>query len=465
MEDSLRKKLVESLLTEKDNRQILIDKEGVSQEIADWAHNLSDKLSIWIVKSLKDKYANEMGRAFESDKVDLDDYYKTLDSDYKDIIDLTKKTNKPNMNLKRLSFDEALDLVGKYRYIEAWLDDPATDIQAELGQGFLQNKTWDEAVAMADEWHESLTAGGSVEDLLDEKDEIIHTFDNGFQWVLRRSNTCSKSRESMGHCATASKPNMYLLRLVKDSSEYVTVDWDPNEKSSVQIKGKLNKKPISKLHPYIAWLIQNKEWGGIDKLKTDTGHLPHTNFHLGELNPDLAAKIYGENPNIMNVHSMLEFTPNPNKAKLIANLFKYDSFVKKLIPYGFSQFFDMVDNKDSISAIVIKNPTFLEKMNRYRGALTYTLEEMIEASKYKDKLIEALLSKDGLIDMLDAEGAEVLINNHSDPDEVRDIIFQHEFDDEPEEEEDELQMNETIRRRSVLREMLMLSLKNRGFLK
>ena len=49
MKDNLRKRLLESLLTEKDNRQVLINKEGVSQEVADWDNNLSNKLSIWVV--------------------------------------------------------------------------------------------------------------------------------------------------------------------------------------------------------------------------------------------------------------------------------------------------------------------------------------------------------------------------------------------------------------------------------
>lgn len=452
MKDGLRKRLLESLLTEKDNRRILIDKEGVSQEIADWAHNLSNKLSIWIVKSLKDKYAKDMANT--SDKVSLDDYYKNLNGDYRDIIELIGKRNRPQINIKSLNFEEALDLVGKYHYIEAWLDDPASQVQAELGQGFLQNKTWDEALAMADEWHQSLTAGGGVEDLLDEKDEIIHTFDDGFQWVLRRSNTCPKSRESMGHCATASKPNMYLLRLVKGDSEYVTVDWDPNEKTTIQLKGLNNKKPISKYHPYITWLIQNKEWGGIEKLKTNTGYLPHTNFQLGELNPDLVAQIWGENPNIMNVYDMLEYTPTPNKTKLILNLFKYNSFLKKLIPFGFEDFFNKVENKDSISGIILKHPNFLERMGRYKHALTYTLGLMINATERKDKLIDALLNRKGLIDMLDEEGAELLIKNHSNPEEVRDIIMSSEFDDEFDDEPAEDEMYESTKlRQTILNEL------------
>jgi len=424
------KKRLKQLLTEKDNRQTLINKVGVSPEIADWAHNLSNKLSIWIANSLKKKYTEEMRNASEDDEMSLDEYYKTLDDDYKSIVRLLGKVNRPQINIKKLSFDEAMDLVGKYRYIEAWLDAPEVDIQAVRGEGFLKNVSWDDALAMAEEWHSSLEAGGEVEDLISDDDEIIHTFDNGFKWVLTKARFCLKSKKSMGHCAKASNPNMWLIRLIKGNSEYVTVDWDPEKKFSIQIKGKGNRKPIEKLHPYIVWLIQNKSWGGIDKLKTDTGYLPHTNFHLGDLKPELAAKIYGDNPDIMKVDTILKFTSNDKKSKLISNLFKYDSFVKKLVPYGFSKFFEMVDNKDSVSSIILKNPNFLNKMNKYKGVLTYTLEEMINASKYKDKLIEALLNKEGLINMLDEEGATLLMNNHSDPEKIEDIILQSEFDDE-----------------------------------
>jgi hypothetical protein len=452
MKSKIRQRLKESLLNEKDNRRILIDNEGVSEEIANWAHGLSDKLSIWIVKSLKDKYAR--ATANMSNKISLDDYYKDLDGDYKDILALMKKQNRPNINIKDLNFEEALDLVNKYRYIEAWLDDPANQAQAALGQGFLQNKTWDEAVTMADEWHNSLTAGGEVQNLLDDKDEVIHTFTDGFQWVLRKSNTCSKSKESMGHCATATNSSMYLLRLIKGNSEFVTVDWDPSKKFAIQMKGLNNKKPISKYHPYIAWLI--KDWGGIESLKTNTGYLPHTNFQLGELNPDVAADIIGRNPGIMNIKDVLDFTPTENKSKLIANLFKYESFFNKLVPYGFADFFNMVDNKNMVIGAILNNPTFLTKMNKYPKILTDTLERMVNGTNAKDKLIEALLNRDGLIDMLDNEGADLLIRNHSDPNKVRDIILQHEFggDDEPDEPDDEVntRLTEAKKRiKSILR--------------
>jgi hypothetical protein len=435
MKIKIRQILRESLLNEKDNRRILIDNEGVSEEIANWAHELSDKLSIWIVKSLKDKYAKVT--ANQTNKISLDEYYEDLTDDYLKIIRLMKIQNKPPTDIRSLDFDGAMELVNKYHHIQAWIDDPAAPTQGLGGIGFLVNKTWDEAMAMADEWHSSLQAGGSVENILDEKDEILHTFPNGFQWILRKSNTCPKSRESMGHCATATNSNMYLLRLIKDNSEFITVDWDPIKKFIIQAKGIKNTKPVSKYYYYIIWLI--KDWGGIDKLKTNTGYLPHINFQLGELNPDVAADIIGNKPNIMNIIDILQYTPNPNKPKLIANLFKYESFFSKLIPYGFADFFNMVENKNMVIGAVLSNPTFLTKMNKYPKILTDTLERMINATNVKDKLINELLKRDGLIDMLDKEGVDLLARNHSDPDEVRDIILRHEFggDEEPDEEPDE----------------------------
>jgi hypothetical protein len=419
MKLKIKKRVLESLLTEKDNRRILIDKEGVSEEIANWAHNLSDKLSIWIVKSLKDKYARYTANLPQ--KPSLDDYYMSLDSDYRDIIGLTKKQNKPNFNLKELSFDEALSYVPRYEYIESWLNDPAVTFVN------LATISWDEAETMARDWHNSLTVGGEIEGL-DDGSELIHKFADGYYWSLSKVQTCTKSAKSMGHCGTAAREGMWLLHLRKNNKEAVTIDWHPTEKYSIQIKGKQNNKPHPKYFPYITWLI--RDWGNIEQLRTDKGHRPETNFHLGDLDPDVAAEIYGANPNIMNVQTMLEKTPNNHKAKLIANLFKYDSFVDKLIPYGFANFFELVDNKNMVIGALLNNPTFLEKMNKYRGLLTYTIEQMVNGTNAKDKLIEALLKREGLIEMLDEEGIQFLINSHSNPDMVEEIILDAEMSDE-----------------------------------
>lgn len=435
MKLKLEKILLESLLTEKDNRRILIDKEGVSEEIANWAHNLSDKLSIWIVKSLKDKYARTISNL--PNKVSLDAYYMDLDSDYRDIMALTKKQNKPNFNLKELSFDEALSYVPRYEYIESWITDPAVAFvnMAEM--------SWDEVEAMARDWHDSLAVGGEIEGL-DDGSELIHKFADGYYWSLSKVQKCAKSAKSMGHCGTAAREGMWLLHLRKNNKEAVTIDWHPTEKFSIQIKGKGNNKPHPKYFPYITWLI--RDWGNIEQLRTDKGHRPETNFHLGDLDPDVAAEIYGAKPNIMNIHTMIEKTPNNHKSKLISNLFKYDSFVSKLIPNGFANFFNMVENKNIVIGAILKNPSFLESMNKYKGYLTDTLERMINGTERKDDLINALLKRDGLIEMLDGDGEDLLVYNHSNKDYVRDILMQAELmgDDDMEGMSESIKLREFI---------------------
>jgi hypothetical protein len=302
--------------------------------------------------------------------------------------------------------------------------------------------SWDEALRMADEWHASLEAGGDVENLLGPKDEIFHDFGGGWQWVMYKGNVCDKSRASMGHCATASRDDMYLLRLVNGNREFVTVDWHPKHKYIKQIKGKGNKKPIPKLHKFIVWLIT--EWGGIKSIRSDEGYLPHTNFHLGDLEPELAAKIYTDNPSLIDVHTILKFMPNDKKDKFIMTLFKDETFLEKLIPYRFSKFFELVENKDSVNGIIIKHPTFLQEMNEYTDLLAYTVNEMVEGSKYKDKLIEALLGKEGFLDMVDETLAEVLMKHHSDPDKVEEVIMDYEFGGDDEEMDESLYLRESI---------------------
>jgi hypothetical protein len=444
MKVELRNMLLESLLTEKDNRGNIIKVYGVSQEVADWAHNLNDKFSMWIAGSLKDKYNSEMGRRSEEDRVSMEEYARGLSDNYEAIIRVIKTDNRPPMPKPRaelLSYDMGMDFLGKYRHIEAWLEDPLVDITAELGQGFLKNMTWDEALRMADEWHASLEAGGDVEDLLGPKDEVFHDFGNGWMWVMHKDWSCDASRKSMGHCAKASSRDMYLLRLVNGNREFVTVDWHPTGKYIIQIKGKGNKKPIPKLHKFIVWLIT--EWGGIKSIRSDEGYLPHTNFHLGDLEPELAAKIYTDNPSLIDVHTILKFMPENKKDKFIMTLFKDESFLGKLIPYRFSKFFELVENKDSVNGIIIKHPTFLQEMNEYTDLLAYTVNEMVEGSKYKDKLIEALLGKEGFLDMVDETLAEVLMKHHSDPDKVEEVIMDYEFGGD-EEMDESLYLRESI---------------------
>jgi hypothetical protein len=391
--------LEKELLSEKDNRDFIINKLGMSQEVADYAHNMSDKYSIWIANVIKD---------------DIEDYNSTF-SRFKttsehmlqNIIPMFKDDNRPNIDIKNLNFRDAEQLYNLYGYIKDWRDSP------DVPSVNLRNMSWDEAENLSREWHESLGKGGRVSNILDEKDKIIHKFNNGFYWVLREDSRCEKSRQSMGHCATASRNDMYLFRLIKNDEEFITADYDPNEKYIIQLKGKANTKPKEIYYPYIIWLIADS--GYIDELRTNEGYIPETNFHLYDLNDEQLNYVISKNSNLINILDILSMSED--KIKNIINLLG-DDLNKLVVKLATENFEDLSNN------LILKNiaygrnlisllfkffgKTFINNLNSQNlNTLLYRLVDL-EGVKFEDgdKVKNNVRSK--LIDYILEIGGEEL---------------------------------------------------------
>lgn len=264
MKTFIKKLLRESLLlVEKDNRSIIVNKLGLDQETADLAHNLSNKYSIWIANQAKDYYPGHPKQFIiaNEDKIN-------------NILNLFKTQNKPKTNIKELDFGKAWTLYNTYNYIKDWVESPNTP-KINLTQ-----YTWDEAENKATEWHDSLEQGDQIENI-DKNSETIYSFDDGFYWALTKDSYCSASEESMGHCASATNEGMYLMHLRRNNEEFITADWDPNDKFVIQLKGKKNSKPKEMYHKYITWFLVDS--GMVDELRTTEGYKPETNFKLTDL--------------------------------------------------------------------------------------------------------------------------------------------------------------------------------------
>jgi hypothetical protein len=270
-------------------KQKIVNKLGVSEEIADWAFELNPKLPFWVVDTLKKKHKQEMeGR---NDKETLDEYYQTLTTGYQDFFDLVKETNRPPINPKQLSYDEAIDLVNNYSHIRQWVENPNTDYVD------LKRLTWDEALETAERWHEGLVPTKVYN--INKNSEIIpgsKAMGSGYYWALTKSNYSEESRHAMGHCGTANKRDQWLLHLRKEEEEFITADWHPTEKFVIQFKGKQNTRPKKEYHKYIYWLLKNFD---IEKLRTLDGFSPMTNFQLGDLEPEKAVEIFYGKPGIV----------------------------------------------------------------------------------------------------------------------------------------------------------------------
>jgi hypothetical protein len=420
-EDEYR--LTESaLLTEKDNRKIIIDKLGLSQEIADWAHGLSDKYSLWI--------ANQIKRLLESNpglKRDIDLYileqqrhgftqgnnpFARYGLTIINAIKMFKDDNKPPLDIKNLNLNDAENYSNIYTYITDWRDNPNTPTLN------LRNMSWEQAENLSREWHESLKTIGKVSYILDEKDEIIHEFNDGFYWVLRKDSYCSKSEESMGHCASATYNNMYLFRLIKNDEEFITVDYSPSYKYVIQIKGKKNSKPKEEYYPYIIWLIADS--GYIDELRTDMGYKPESNFHLEDLNDEQIIYVSIKNPKLKTIEKILANSSDPEK---IFNLLgdKGKEFIMKLDENNIRNLLKISSNPDKVieGLINVGGKEFIMKLDSYHNYFILLLY-----SKEPDKVIEGLINVGGeeFIDELNDSKIYELFKYSSDPEKILNLL-------------------------------------------
>ena len=86
----------------------------------------------------------------------------------------------------------------------------------------------------------------------EDPEQIIHTFEDGSFWYDLQSSSCEIEAARMGHCGSDHRGGMYSLRKrdkkQKVSKSYVTIAYNPYDKTIYQIKGRANSCP-----PEIFW--------------------------------------------------------------------------------------------------------------------------------------------------------------------------------------------------------------------
>jgi len=126
-------------------------------------------------------------------------------------------------------------------------------------------------------------------------DIVVHTFPNGFQWVLLNRPSCSEEGEAMGHCGNAgAKAGDRILSLRRIEKKGKSKGLRPHltfvlHKNGAlgEMKARFNKKPTPNYHPYIIELLKNP----IIKKIEGGGYLPQNNFSLDDLPDNLRDEI------------------------------------------------------------------------------------------------------------------------------------------------------------------------------
>lgn len=250
------------LLSEIDNRKVIVEKIWLPSVIADWAHNLSDKYSIWIANTFKIEF-------FKTNSVFL-----SMIPDVKDQVIKMMSVGKTPVRLIKEMENQTRRMTNQYEYILDWLRGRNAPPVREADQINFKTLTYEEASRRAHAWHAELgkLQGGTIKD---EDGEVVMTFPDGFYWISLGKARCEKEAQAMGHCGTG-RGILYSLR--REQHPYITVDLVNGVIG--QIKGRANTKPKPEFHQYIIPFLLDKKLN-VQYLKSS--YQPQTDFELTDL--------------------------------------------------------------------------------------------------------------------------------------------------------------------------------------
>jgi len=387
----------ENLISEGDKRNVIITKikfpEELQKEIADWAHNLSDKYSIWIADSLK-KTLIQIGYIDENGELDTG---------------VQKSEKDGNLSPQRRNVIEEIRKAIKaftpeYEHILDWLRN-RTVLAPEQDQLNLKALTFQQATLRSKAWHEALKdiQGGKIQD---EDGEIVMNFPDGFYWIKLGRAKCEKEAAAMGHCGSG-RGMLYSLR--KDQYPYITTDVSESG-VVLQMKGRANTKPKAEFHKYIIPFILG------DNPNVNYFHStyqPHTDFRLEDLNDIELKNVVLKKPSLlkhqMGVLKRLSLEDIKMLLLKYPDIFKYENISDNLILSDVLQNEDMVnwalDNapklfwvqnwgtvkfnqeqlKKALSKKEVSEGIFLDQMNLDKDTLNWVVKnrpEMFATSKH-----------------------------------------------------------------------------------
>jgi ribosomal protein S18 acetylase RimI-like enzyme/8-oxo-dGTP pyrophosphatase MutT (NUDIX family) len=133
------------------------------------------------------------------------------------------------------------------------------------------------------------------------KDEIFIQFPDGWVWMLLDRAYCSAEASAMGHCGNSprSQTSDRILSLRQPMGKAGVKYWSPHCTFILRLggflgemKGRNNRKPISKYHPYILSLLKDHRIKGI----MGGGYKPENNFHWNDLTQEQQNEVKDANP-------------------------------------------------------------------------------------------------------------------------------------------------------------------------
>lgn len=138
---------------------------------------------------------------------------------------------------------------------------------------------------------------------LQDGDEIIKVYPDGFAWILLSRHYCREEADAMGHCGNAggSRTDRIISLRKKEVKNgetyyipYLTFIYNPKTKLLGERKARFNEKPSKRYHPYIIDLLRMDMIQGMESEASQ--YAPENNFQYDDLTPEQLDRLLKDKP-------------------------------------------------------------------------------------------------------------------------------------------------------------------------
>lgn len=282
---------VRNLITEASKKDVLINKLGVSETIAQYMDEKCGGLSVIMFKKIIN-YLREVFLKQRDEALSEKDVIQYLNS------------------REELGYSEK-------QYLQSIMDWVRVGLNGRLNQ--YQDLSFVELYKKSKEWHDSLELGqGDIN--YEEKNDIIKDFRDengyGFYWVDLNTNSSDEECERMGHCGRTGYGNtLYSLREQKPlpggkytlNKSHLTASIG-RDGILYQLKGPKNSKPKEEFHSYILPLFFVLGGPGEEEDYLIQGfgseYASNLDFKITDLPDDTIKQLYTERPDLFKSRSL-----------------------------------------------------------------------------------------------------------------------------------------------------------------
>lgn len=281
-------------LLNESKKEILMDKLGLKESLAQVFDEVGKKLSVWLANKYL-KYYYDLGKSYAEPEVT----HKTILEFAKNR--LNQEHNAPSM---RRTLTSIMD------YIQVGLNGNKSSLD-DLSIFDIFNKS--------KEWHDQLNVGEGKLNYI-ENNPILIDFRNengeGYYWADLNVKNSPEECERMGHCGRSSYGYLYSLRSdkllpggkYKLNRSHLTAAIGYYDGILYQLKGPKNSKPKEEYHQYIEPLFYTLGGGGEEEDYLIQGfgseYASEQDFKLSDLPEVTIRKLYEDRPELFNTRGL-----------------------------------------------------------------------------------------------------------------------------------------------------------------